>query len=93
MRLNKNVVEARTTQNPVMSAIFKKYSEYYEELYNNRELDSSGETYQYVRKFDDLLKTCRPLISALAEYRHDPFTSDRECASLVKTLEYFGLIS
>jgi hypothetical protein len=86
--------EARSSSagNSVLKSIFKKFNEFYDEMYNNRELDASEETYAYVEKFDELTKTCKPLISALANARHEPFVSDRECAAIVKALTFYGLI-
>jgi hypothetical protein len=93
-RIRSRKLEARSSSdgNTVLKSIFKKFNEFYDELYNNRELDMSDETYSYVKKFDELLKTCKPLILALVKARHEPFMSDRECAAIVKALMFYGLI-
>lgn len=82
--------KASEKSDKILKLIVSKYRDFYNQLYeSNDSLDWYTDMCDLFDRY--IIKECNPLIRALANYRHDFFSSDRECAAIAKTLVYFGL--
>ena len=76
---------------------FELYNNNYQKLYE-AELASNGvvaEVSSNVDNFDELIKYSpefKEAVQELVRFRNDPFSSDRECAAVVKTFNEMGVV-
>ena len=74
---------------------FKKlYSESYNRYYNAEDKETHAEQSENMKQFDFLMKynkDFKEAVQALVAERHDPYSSDRECAAVVYSFRILGI--
>ena len=74
---------------------FDIYHSSYDEYYNTNSKELLKEQSENMLKFDELMKSnleFKEAVSSLVAERKDPFSSDRECASVVKAFKTMGIV-
>lgn len=73
---------------------FDVYHSSYDEYYNTESKELLKEQSEKMWRFDELMKSnpqFKEIVSSLVAERKDPFSSDRECAAVVKAFETMGI--
>ncbi len=73
---------------------FDVYHSSYDEYYNTESKELLKEQSEKMWRFDELMKSnpqFKEIVSSLVVERKDPFSSDRECAAVVKAFETMGI--
>ena len=73
---------------------FDAYHSSYDEYYNTESKELLKEQSEKMWRFDELMKSnpqFKEIVSSLVAERKDPFSSDRECAAVVKAFETMGI--